>query len=250
MTSLARSVSSGGVRPGCVCRAWAAGSSSMPLAPARSAARWSWRSTARRVRLFTCADDIRSGPAPGGRTHVRRALDRLGVARRRRPQAGWPCRCGSGDGQRTRPVRIGYVFTALSSAALACAELSLAPAEALHRLDHLTEATEQTITTCIYCFYDPTRAPAKSASPATCPSRRRPSRSAPAANWSSTPTTPATSSSVPCARPAARTTSPCSSPASCSERGARPTCPSPAELRRDIRHNARTSRRYGVTEST
>ncbi|QHA08349.1 SpoIIE family protein phosphatase [Streptomyces broussonetiae] len=43
----------------------------------------------------------------------------------------------------------------LRSAARAFAELSLAPAEALRHLDHLTEGIEQTITTCIYCVYDP-----------------------------------------------------------------------------------------------
>jgi serine phosphatase RsbU (regulator of sigma subunit) len=43
----------------------------------------------------------------------------------------------------------------LRSAARAFAELALAPAEALHHLDHLTEGVEQTITTCIYCVYDP-----------------------------------------------------------------------------------------------
>jgi PAS domain S-box-containing protein len=46
----------------------------------------------------------------------------------------------------------------LRSAARAFAELSLAPAEALHHLDRLTEGVEQTITTCIYCVYDPHRA--------------------------------------------------------------------------------------------
>ncbi|MEU2061263.1 SpoIIE family protein phosphatase [Streptomyces sp. NPDC013455] len=45
----------------------------------------------------------------------------------------------------------------LRSAARAFAELDLAPAEALHHLDHLTEGVEQTITTCIYCVYDPHR---------------------------------------------------------------------------------------------
>ncbi|MEV6117463.1 SpoIIE family protein phosphatase [Streptomyces sp. NPDC052109] len=43
----------------------------------------------------------------------------------------------------------------LRSAARAFAELALAPADALHHLDHLTEGVEQTITTCIYCVYDP-----------------------------------------------------------------------------------------------
>ncbi|WP_225095064.1 SpoIIE family protein phosphatase [Streptomyces sp. CoH27] len=45
----------------------------------------------------------------------------------------------------------------LRSAARAFAELALAPAEALHHLDHLTEGVEQTITTCVYCVYDPHR---------------------------------------------------------------------------------------------
>ncbi|MFI2204219.1 SpoIIE family protein phosphatase [Streptomyces sp. NPDC020192] len=45
----------------------------------------------------------------------------------------------------------------LRSAARAFAELALAPADALHHLDHLTEGVEQTITTCIYCVYDPHR---------------------------------------------------------------------------------------------
>ncbi|MER6029524.1 SpoIIE family protein phosphatase [Streptomyces sp. NPDC001851] len=45
----------------------------------------------------------------------------------------------------------------LRSAARAFAELALAPAEALRHLDHLTEGVEQTITTCIYCVYDPHR---------------------------------------------------------------------------------------------
>ncbi|MGW1892429.1 SpoIIE family protein phosphatase [Streptomyces sp. NPDC002004] len=43
----------------------------------------------------------------------------------------------------------------LRAAARAFAELDLAPAEALRHLDHLTEGTEQAITTCIYCVYDP-----------------------------------------------------------------------------------------------
>ncbi|MFI9245202.1 SpoIIE family protein phosphatase [Streptomyces sp. NPDC053086] len=43
----------------------------------------------------------------------------------------------------------------LRSTARAFAELGLAPAEALRHLDHLTEGVEQTITTCIYCVYDP-----------------------------------------------------------------------------------------------
>ncbi|AKN70521.1 PAS/PAC sensor protein [Streptomyces sp. PBH53] len=43
----------------------------------------------------------------------------------------------------------------LRSAARAFAELALPPAEALRHLDHLTEGVEQTITTCIYCVYDP-----------------------------------------------------------------------------------------------
>ncbi|WP_225834560.1 SpoIIE family protein phosphatase [Streptomyces sp. NK08204] len=43
----------------------------------------------------------------------------------------------------------------LRSAARAFAELRLAPAEALRHLDHLTEGVGQTITTCIYCIYDP-----------------------------------------------------------------------------------------------
>ncbi|MGW4562364.1 SpoIIE family protein phosphatase, partial [Streptomyces sp. NPDC004561] len=45
----------------------------------------------------------------------------------------------------------------LRTAARAFAELDLAPAEALRHLDHLTGGTEQTITTCIYCVYDPHR---------------------------------------------------------------------------------------------
>ncbi|MFF5536426.1 SpoIIE family protein phosphatase [Streptomyces cinerochromogenes] len=45
----------------------------------------------------------------------------------------------------------------LRSAARAFAELALPPAEALRHLDHLTEGVEQTITTCIYCVYDPGR---------------------------------------------------------------------------------------------
>ncbi|GGS61892.1 SpoIIE family protein phosphatase [Streptomyces cinerochromogenes] len=45
----------------------------------------------------------------------------------------------------------------LRSAARAFAELALPPAEALRHLDHLTEGIEQTITTCIYCVYDPGR---------------------------------------------------------------------------------------------
>ncbi|MGJ5755910.1 PAS domain S-box-containing protein [Streptomyces puniciscabiei] len=45
----------------------------------------------------------------------------------------------------------------LRSAARAFAELDLAPAEALRHLDHLTQGIEQTITTCIYCVYDPDR---------------------------------------------------------------------------------------------
>ncbi|MFD7409704.1 SpoIIE family protein phosphatase [Streptomyces sp. NPDC059866] len=43
----------------------------------------------------------------------------------------------------------------LRSAARAFTELDLAPAQVLHHLDHLTEGVEQTITTCIYCVYDP-----------------------------------------------------------------------------------------------
>ncbi|MFF5015295.1 SpoIIE family protein phosphatase [Streptomyces sp. NPDC001165] len=45
----------------------------------------------------------------------------------------------------------------LRSAARAFAEVALAPDEALRHLDHLTEGVEQTITTCIYCVYDPHR---------------------------------------------------------------------------------------------
>ncbi len=45
----------------------------------------------------------------------------------------------------------------LRTAARAFAELDLAPAEALRHLDHLTEGSEQAITTCIYCVYDPHR---------------------------------------------------------------------------------------------
>ncbi|MEU1407278.1 SpoIIE family protein phosphatase [Streptomyces sp. NPDC005728] len=43
----------------------------------------------------------------------------------------------------------------LRTATRAFAELDLAPAEVLRHLDHLTEGIEQTITTCIYCVYDP-----------------------------------------------------------------------------------------------
>ncbi|MFE0332293.1 SpoIIE family protein phosphatase [Streptomyces sp. NPDC058960] len=43
----------------------------------------------------------------------------------------------------------------LRSATRAFAELDLAPAEALRHLDHLTESVQQTITTCVYCVYDP-----------------------------------------------------------------------------------------------
>ncbi|MEU4035469.1 SpoIIE family protein phosphatase [Streptomyces collinus] len=45
----------------------------------------------------------------------------------------------------------------LRTAARAFAELDLAPEEALRHLDHLTEGIEQSITTCIYCVYDPHR---------------------------------------------------------------------------------------------
>ncbi|GGW42384.1 hypothetical protein GCM10010503_18490 [Streptomyces lucensis JCM 4490] len=45
----------------------------------------------------------------------------------------------------------------LRSAARAFAELALPPAAALRHLDHLSEGVEQTITTCIYCVYDPHR---------------------------------------------------------------------------------------------
>ncbi|MDX2590791.1 MULTISPECIES: SpoIIE family protein phosphatase [Streptomyces] len=45
----------------------------------------------------------------------------------------------------------------LRTAARAFAELDLAPDEALRHLDHLTQGIEQSITTCIYCVYDPHR---------------------------------------------------------------------------------------------
>ncbi|MEU2618197.1 SpoIIE family protein phosphatase [Streptomyces sp. NPDC007157] len=45
----------------------------------------------------------------------------------------------------------------LRSAARAFAELDLAPDEALYHLDHLTEGSEQAITTCLYCVCDPHR---------------------------------------------------------------------------------------------
>ncbi|MEU6672053.1 SpoIIE family protein phosphatase [Streptomyces sp. NPDC046727] len=45
----------------------------------------------------------------------------------------------------------------LRSAARAFAELDLAPADVLYHLDHLMEGVEQTITTCIYCAFDPHR---------------------------------------------------------------------------------------------
>ncbi|MEU6769840.1 SpoIIE family protein phosphatase [Streptomyces sp. NPDC046759] len=54
-------------------------------------------------------------------------------------------------------IKAAATMGQLRSAARAFAELSLAPAEALHHLDHLTEGVEQTITTCIYCVYDPQR---------------------------------------------------------------------------------------------
>ncbi|MER6070055.1 SpoIIE family protein phosphatase [Streptomyces sp. NPDC001817] len=52
-------------------------------------------------------------------------------------------------------IKAAATMGQLRSAARAFAELSLAPAEALSHLDHLTEGVEQTITTCIYCVYDP-----------------------------------------------------------------------------------------------
>ncbi|MQY33770.1 hypothetical protein SRB17_17350 [Streptomyces sp. RB17] len=54
-------------------------------------------------------------------------------------------------------VKAAATMGQLRSAARAFAELALAPAEALRHLDHLTEGVEQTITTCIYCVYDPHR---------------------------------------------------------------------------------------------
>ncbi|MGW4512554.1 SpoIIE family protein phosphatase [Streptomyces sp. NPDC004393] len=45
----------------------------------------------------------------------------------------------------------------LRSATRAFAELDLAPAEALHHLDHLSEGMGRAITTCLYCVYDPHR---------------------------------------------------------------------------------------------
>ncbi|MGQ5633748.1 MULTISPECIES: SpoIIE family protein phosphatase [unclassified Streptomyces] len=54
-------------------------------------------------------------------------------------------------------IKAAATMGQLRSAARAFAELSLAPAEALHHLDHLTEVIEQTITTCIYCVHDPHR---------------------------------------------------------------------------------------------
>jgi PAS domain S-box-containing protein len=54
-------------------------------------------------------------------------------------------------------IKAAATMGQLRSAARAFAELALAPAEALHHLDHLTEGVEQTITTCIYCVYDPHR---------------------------------------------------------------------------------------------
>ncbi|WP_406471258.1 SpoIIE family protein phosphatase [Streptomyces sp. NBC_01615] len=52
-------------------------------------------------------------------------------------------------------IKAAATMGQLRSAVRAFAELALAPAEALHHLDHLTEGVEQTITTCIYCVYDP-----------------------------------------------------------------------------------------------
>jgi PAS domain S-box-containing protein len=52
-------------------------------------------------------------------------------------------------------IKAAATMGQLRSAARAFAELALAPAEALRHLDHLTEGVEQTITTCIYCVYDP-----------------------------------------------------------------------------------------------
>jgi PAS domain S-box-containing protein len=54
-------------------------------------------------------------------------------------------------------IKAAATMGQLRSAARAFAELALPPAEALHHLDHLTEGVEQTITTCIYCVYDPGR---------------------------------------------------------------------------------------------
>ncbi|AOR30579.1 PAS sensor protein [Streptomyces fodineus] len=54
-------------------------------------------------------------------------------------------------------IKAAATMGQLRSAARAFAELALAPADALHHLDHLTEGAEQTITTCIYCVYDPHR---------------------------------------------------------------------------------------------
>ncbi|MGW3204107.1 SpoIIE family protein phosphatase [Streptomyces sp. NPDC001135] len=54
-------------------------------------------------------------------------------------------------------IKAAATMGQLRSAARAFAELALAPAEALRHLDHLTEGVEQTITTCIYCVYDPHR---------------------------------------------------------------------------------------------
>ncbi|WP_225821713.1 SpoIIE family protein phosphatase [Streptomyces naphthomycinicus] len=55
-------------------------------------------------------------------------------------------------------IKAAATMGQLRSAARAFAELALAPAEALHHLDHLTECVEQTFTTCIYCVYDPHQA--------------------------------------------------------------------------------------------
>ncbi|MFI6353795.1 SpoIIE family protein phosphatase [Streptomyces sp. NPDC050743] len=52
-------------------------------------------------------------------------------------------------------IKAAATMGQLRSAARAFAELAVAPAEALHHLDHLTEGVEQTITTCVYCVYDP-----------------------------------------------------------------------------------------------
>jgi PAS domain S-box-containing protein len=52
-------------------------------------------------------------------------------------------------------IKAAATMGQLRSAARAFAELALAPADALRHLDHLTDGVEQTITTCIYCVYDP-----------------------------------------------------------------------------------------------
>ncbi|MGW1164591.1 SpoIIE family protein phosphatase [Streptomyces sp. NPDC002550] len=52
-------------------------------------------------------------------------------------------------------IKAAATMGQLRSAVRAFAEVDLAPAEALRHLDHLTEGVEQTITTCIYCVYDP-----------------------------------------------------------------------------------------------